>query len=64
MVFHMLQKQINIPNIKIENIKIESANEFNFLGLTIHKHLKWDSHINKIASKILNIMELCTDLNT
>ena len=56
MVFHMPQKQINIPNIEIENIKIESADEFNFLGLTIHKHLKWDSHINKIASKIFNII--------
>ena len=56
MVFHMPQKQINIPNIDIDNIKIESADEFNFLGLTIHKHLKWDSHINKIASKILNII--------
>ena len=50
------QKQVNIPNIEIENIKIEFADEFNFLGLTIHKHLKWDSHINKIASKILNII--------
>ena len=56
MVFHMPQKQINIPNIEIENIKIEFSDEFNFLGLTIHKHLKWDSHINKIASKILNII--------
>ena len=56
MVFRMPQKQVNIPNIEIENIKIEFADEFIFLGLTIHKHLKWDSHINKIASKILNII--------
>ena len=49
MVFHMPQKQVNIPNIEIENIKIEFADEFYFLGLTIQKHLKWDSHINKIA---------------
>ena len=54
MVFHMPQKQIYIPNIEMENIKIEFADESNFLWLTIHKHLKWDSHINKIASKILN----------
>ena len=40
MVFHMPQKQVNIPNIEIENIKIEFADKFNFLGLTIHKHLK------------------------
>ena len=56
MVFHMPQKQVNIPNIEIENIKIEFADELFFLGLTIHKHLKWDSHINKIACKILNII--------
>ena len=56
MVFHIPQKQVNIPNIKIENIKIEFADDFFFLGLTIHKHLKWDSHINKIGSKILNII--------
>ena len=58
MVFHMPQKQINIPNIEIENIKIDSADEFNFLGLTIHRHLKCGSHINKIASKILNIIRI------
>ena len=40
----------------IENIKIEFADEFNFSGLTKHKHLKWDLHINKIASKILNFI--------
>ena len=28
MVFHMPQKQVNIPNIEIENIKIEFADEF------------------------------------
>ena len=56
MVFHMPQKQVNISNIEIENIKIEFADEFNILGLTIHKHLKWDSHINKIAFKILGIL--------
>ena len=56
MVFYMPQKQVNIPNIEIENIKIEFPDEFNFLGLPIHNHLKWDLHINKIASKILNII--------
>ena len=55
-VFHMPQKQVNIQNIEIENIKIEFVDEFYFSGSTIHKHLKWDSHINKIASKILNII--------
>ena len=30
MVFHMPQKQVNILNIEVENIKIEFADEFNF----------------------------------
>ena len=35
--FNMLQKQVNIglPNIEIENIKIEFADEFILLGLPI-----------------------------
>ena len=49
MVFHMPQKQVNITKINIENIEVECADEFNFLGLIIHKHLKWDSHITKVV---------------
>ena len=56
MVFHMPQKQVNLPKIKIENIEVECADEFIFSGLIIHKHLKWDSHITKIATKIRNII--------
>ena len=47
-------KSINLIIIEIEYIKIDSADEFNFSGLTIH--LKRDSHINKMGSKILNIV--------
>ena len=32
----MPQKQVNIPNIEIENIKIEFADEFIFSWLAIH----------------------------
>ena len=38
--------------ININNTNIEWVAEFNFLVITIHQHLKWDSHINKIALKI------------
>ena len=52
----MPQKQVNLPKIKIENNEVACADEFNFLALIIHKHLKWDSHITKIATKIRNII--------
>ena len=51
-VFHMPQKGFNIPSLNINNTNIERVTEFNFLGIIIHQHLKWDSHINKIAMKI------------
>ena len=34
MVFHMPQKQVNIPNIEIKNIKKKKTDEFNFLMVT------------------------------
>ena len=51
-VFHMPQKGFNIPSFNINNTNIERVTEFNFLCIIIHQHLKWDSHINKIALKI------------
>ena len=51
-VFHMPQKRFNIPSLNINDTDIERVTEFNFLGIIIHQHLKWDSHINKIALKI------------
>ncbi len=52
MVFHMPQKTINSLQLKIELIQIERVYEFNFLGLTINKHLNWRDHIDKISNKI------------
>ena len=51
-VFHMPQKGFNIPSLNINNTNIERVTKFNILGIIIHQHLKWDSHINKIALKI------------
>ena len=37
-----------VPPTKI----VECVDEFNYLGLIINKHLKWNSHVNKIGNKI------------
>ena len=54
MIFH--HRQRNIKNLKlnltINDTKIEQVNEFNFLGLLLDECLTWNSHIQKIASKI------------
>ena len=56
MLFRMPHKRIIIPDLLIGNIKVECIDVFNCLGITIHKHLKWDAHINKISTKISNIL--------
>lgn len=50
--FHPRQKNpINI-NFIINNIKLETVNEFTLLGLTIDTNINWKSHVLKLNSKI------------
>ena len=54
MIFH--HRQRNISNIKLDliinNTKIEQVSEFNFLGIMLDECLTWNSHTQKISSKI------------
>ena len=52
MLFHQPQRRVTIPKLKINNTLIECVDKFNYLGLIINKHLKWNSHVNKIGNKI------------
>ena len=49
--FHMPQKIIQLPLLQIAGTNIEFVDNFNFLGLTINKHLTWTSHINILSAK-------------
>ena len=52
MVFHMPQKRIQLPLIKIAGEDIAFVDNFNFLGIIINKHLNWTSHVNMLTSKL------------
>ena len=52
MLFYMPGRNLQIPNLHINNIKLECLDSFNFLGITIDKHLTWKEHIHLIANKI------------
>jgi len=39
MIFHMPQRRVVPPNLKIDNESIEYVNQFNFLGIVIDKHI-------------------------
>ena len=45
MLFHMPQKKIIIPTIKINGTLIEFVDNFNFLGIKLNKHLNWNPHM-------------------
>ena len=63
MIFHTPQKKFNMPTIKINNTELEPATHFNYLGITINKHTKWDGHIKKIAIKISKASGIIFKLN-
>ena len=58
MIFHHRQKNITsiIPKLFINNSAIERVTEFNFLGTVIDESLTWNSHIQKISSKIARVI--------
>ena len=40
-VFHHNQKQVQYPNIKINNIESNRVSQFYFLGIILSANLKW-----------------------
>ena len=57
MIFHHRQRNISKLNLQlfINNTKIEQVKEFDFLGIVIDECMTWNSHVNKIASKISRV---------
>ena len=51
-VFSMPQNIINIPVLRLADLDIECVDSFNFVGITIGKHVNWIAQTNKVASRI------------
>ena len=54
MLFHPKQKDISslVPKLVINNIPIEKFDNFSFLGVYLDSNLKWDGHIQFLATKL------------
>ena len=52
MIFHMPQRKVVPPNLKIDNESIEYVNQFNFLGIMIDKHMNWKAHKDMVVERI------------
>ena len=69
MLFHMPQKKIIVPKIKINGTIIEFVDNFNFLGINLNKHLNWNPLVKIVSNKlvktvgVLNILKKTLPLN-
>ena len=54
MMFYSQQREVPIIKLNMNNTDLEPITDFNFLGIIINKHVKWNNHINKIANNIAN----------
>ena len=52
MAFHMPPKICQVPLLQIAGINIDFVVNFNFLGITINKHLNWTSHVDILSAKM------------
>ena len=52
MVFHNIGKKVDLPDVFMDDTRIEAVNSFNFLGLTLDHHINWTDHLTKISNKI------------
>ena len=60
MTFQNANKNVQMLTMKIDNINIEQAKEFNFLGLIIDTNLNLKRHIEKMScSKKIGIKKKC-----
>ena len=56
MVFHIIQKKVEYPTLKINDTNIEQVTQFNFLGLILNSRLNWSSHVDHISKKISKVI--------
>ena len=55
-VFQTQQKDIPYSDVIINNSHVEIVDDFKLLGITVNKHLKWNTHIDNTAIRFLNIL--------
>ena len=51
-VFQTQHKHISYPDVIINNSHVEIVDDFKLLGITVNKHLKWNTHIENTAIKV------------
>ena len=52
MLFHKNSRNLVLPSIEINDVKINRVNNINFLGVIFESTMKWKLHVQNIVSKL------------
>ena len=61
-VFQTQQKHLSYPDVIINNSHVEIVDDFKLLGITVNKHLKWNTHFENTAIKVSKYIDVLTRL--
>ena len=64
MLFYQPQRKVEIPKLKINDTEIIIVEEFDFLGITLDKHLTLKPHIIKMSNKISKTIGILNRIKT
>ena len=56
MIFHPRQKRVQQPQLFLNETPIDFVDQFNYLGITLDKHLSMSAHIASVAAKISRVI--------
>ena len=54
-MFRTINKRIEYPVVKLNNIAMEQVSKFKFLGIWLDEYLNWNHHISHISIKLSRI---------
>ena len=57
-VFHKPNNKVALPILTKNGTQIDCSDNFNFLGIDLHKHMNWKSHVHIIAKRFLKLLAL------
>lgn len=64
MIFHMPNKHVEYPEIKINEVPIAYVKEFNYLGIILNENLNWKAHIDYICKKLSKVVGILNKLKS
>jgi hypothetical protein len=63
-VFSALKRKYNLKPVVLDGQNIEFSDEVKYLGVTLDKHLRWDTHIRNKCAQATKLLHMCRNFLT